>query len=199
MKLTTRALTTPELRRADLKEGMRIPSRTVNGRMVPERRIEHVWDPTGDDDPKNKQVSVAPLSPLARQVIQSVPIIDGDGDKDWAFTLNGREPIKGWSKLKARLDASIARYLGAELKPWQHRDLRRTAKTLMGRADVRPDISERCLAQVIGGVQGVYDKYDYLQEKREAFAALAAMVEHLVSPPPGDNVVAMAGAGRRRR
>jgi hypothetical protein len=29
---------------------------------------------------------------------------------------------------------------------------------------VRPDISERILAQVIPGVEGVYDRYGYLPE-----------------------------------
>ena len=35
---------------------------------------------------------------------------------------------------------------------WTLHDLRRTAKTLMVRAGVRPDISERVLGHVIGGV-----------------------------------------------
>jgi hypothetical protein len=38
----------------------------------------------------------------------------------------------------------------------------RTAKTLMQRAGVRADISERVLAHVI---EGVYDRYGYLPEK----------------------------------
>jgi hypothetical protein len=43
-----------------------------------------------------------------------------------------------------------------------------------GRTGVTRDISERCLAHVIGGVEGTYDRYDYLREKREAFDRLRA-------------------------
>jgi hypothetical protein len=105
------------------------------------------------------------------------------------FSLNGREPIQAWSKFKARLDAAMTKALreqGIEFRPWQPRDLRRTGKTLMKRAGVSRDISERCLAHVIRGVEGVYDRYDYLREKREAFDKLAALVERIVNPPTGN-------------
>jgi integrase len=52
---------------------------------------------------------------------------------------------------------------------WQLHDLRRTAKTLMLRQGVRPDVTERVLSHVIPGVEGVYDCYEYLGEKLDAF------------------------------
>jgi integrase len=61
-------------------------------------------------------------------------------------------------------------------------DLRRTARSLMSRAGVPTDHAERCLGHVIGGVRGVYDKYEYLPEKRRAFEALAALIERIVNP-----------------
>jgi integrase len=72
---------------------------------------------------------------------------------------------------------------------WRLHDLRRTAKTLMVRAGVRPDISERVLGHVIRGVEGVYDRYEYIDEKREALAKLAAIVQTIVAPQPGGAVV----------
>jgi hypothetical protein len=74
-----------------------------------------------------------PLSATAREVIASV------GGTDFVFSLNGWQPLKGWSKYKERLDAAMRRALaeqGVEFRPWQHRDLRRTAKTLMKGAGV---------------------------------------------------------------
>lgn len=167
------------------------------------------WDPTTERDPENKQVSVVPLSSLAEAVLAGVPSIDADGRNDWMFSLNGREPINGWSKFKRRLDKLMLDALRTdaaergddpdliELKPWQHRDLRRTAKTLMKRAGVSRDISERCLAHVIPGVEGVYDQHDYLTEKRDAFDRLAALVQQRIVDPPA-NVVPMR-SGRRGR
>jgi hypothetical protein len=63
---------------------------------------------------------------------------------------------------------------------WVRRDLRRTAKMLMQRAGVRPDISERVLAHAIKGVEGVYDRYGYLPEKLDALTNLDALVEHIL-------------------
>jgi hypothetical protein len=64
----------------------------------------------------------------------------------------------------------------------------------MSRAGVASDHAERCLGHVIGGVRGVYDRHEYLEEKRRAFEALASLVERIVEPQ--DNVVPIAG-GRR--
>jgi hypothetical protein len=63
----------------------------------------------------------------------------------------------------------------------------------MARAGVRPDISERVLGHVIGGVEGVYDRHRYDDEKAEALKALAALVERIINPP-ADNVVQLAEA-----
>jgi integrase len=65
---------------------------------------------------------------------------------------------------------------------WRLHDLRRTGKTLMIHAGVRPDISERVIGHAIKGVEGVYDRYSYRDEKREALALLATMIESIVAP-----------------
>jgi hypothetical protein len=75
-----------------------------------------------------------------------------------------------------------------KLPRWTLHDLRRTAKTLMVRAGVRPDISERVLGHVIHGVEGTYDRHDYAAEKRDALEKLATMVERIINPRM-DNVV----------
>jgi integrase len=67
---------------------------------------------------------------------------------------------------------------------WRLHDLRRTGKTLMIRAGVRPDISERVIGHTIKGVEGVYDRYSYRDEKREALELLANTVESIVAPSP---------------
>jgi hypothetical protein len=109
-------------------------------------------------------------------------------------TTDGKKPFSGYSKAKRALDRAIARLRkkdGREPMPsWQlSRDVRRTAKTLMARAGVRPDISERVLAHVIPGVEGIYDRYEYLAEKRDALEKLAALIDRMLHPV--DNVVAM--------
>lgn len=78
---------------------------------------------------------------------------------------------------------------------WTLHDLRRTAKTMVVRAGVRPDISERVLGHAIAGVEGVYDRHSYLDEKREALEKLAAIVEGIVNMAP-INVPSLVERGR---
>src|SRR6185312_7755654 len=73
---------------------------------------------------------------------------------------------------------------------WTLHDLRRTARSLMSRAKVPADHAERAMGHVIGGVRETYDRYEYLDEKRAAFEALAAMVDRIINPP-ADNVIPM--------
>jgi len=129
---------------------------------------------------KTRRANVVPLSSAARRVIEAQPRIDSC---DYAFAgRTRRTPFSGLSKAKSALDK------GTGVAGWTLHDLRRTAKTLMVRAGVRPDISERVLGHVIAGVEGVYDRHSYLDEKREALEKLAGMVEHILSPAPADVV-----------
>jgi integrase len=72
---------------------------------------------------------------------------------------------------------------------WTLHDLRRTARSLMSRAGVRPDISERVLGHAITGVEGIYDRHRYDAEKADALHKLAALVDSIVRPRK--NVVAI--------
>jgi hypothetical protein len=46
----------------------------------------------------------------------------------------------------------------------------------MSRARVPADHAEGALGHVMGGVRETYDRYEYLDEKRAAFEALATLV-----------------------
>ena len=53
----------------------------------------------------------------------------------------------------------------------------------MSRAGVRPDIAERVLGHAIKGVEGVYDRHSYREEKAHALVALASLIENITNPP----------------
>jgi integrase len=141
---------------------------------------------------KGKLDHVVPLTPAVRAIIGERPK-DAKARPFVFSTTGGKKPFSGYSKAKAALDREIAKLRkndGRDPMPaWQlSRDLRRTSKTLMARAGVRPDISERVLAHVIPGVEGIYDRYEYAAEKREALEKLAALIERILNPPAGDNI-----------
>jgi integrase len=146
---------------------------------------------------KTKCTNFVPLSKAAFAVIAAQPTIDGS---DYVFSSRAKTPFSGFSKSKAALDRAVLAAMqklakkGAKVEPipkWTLHDLRRTAKTLMARAGVRPDISERVLGHVIAGVEGTYDRHSYADEKRDALKKLAEIVERILNPPPA-NVMMLA-------
>jgi integrase len=137
--------------------------------------------------PKHKDKDhVIPLSPAARELISEKP--EGAKKNSWFVfsTTAGEKPFSGFSKAKTALDDKIAeireREGRAPMERWTLHDLRRTARTLMSRARIEPDHAERALGHIIGGVRGVHDKFEYLDEKRAAFEALAALVSRILNP-----------------
>lgn len=151
---------------------------------------------------KNKQDHVIPITPAIRELIGDKPA--GCKKNSWyVFSttttkgeLDGATPFSGFSKAKKDLNAIIAKIRKAgnrpAMKQWQLHDLRRTGRSLMSRAKVDADHAERCMGHVIGGVRETYDRYEYLDEKRKAFEALASMVAMILNPP-ADNVVQFDG------
>jgi Arm DNA-binding domain/Phage integrase family len=130
------------------------------------------------------------LPPVAVDVIRGRPHI---ADNPYVFAAAwGEGYTNGFSHhtnaLKARLPA---------MHHWQLHDLRRTARSLMSRAGVRPDIAERVLGHAQPGVAGVYDRHSYRDEKADALRRLAMLVDSIVNPR--DNVHALPVAQRRKR
>jgi len=144
---------------------------------------------------KNKLDHVIPLSPDAKALIGTKPK-SFKGNNWFVFsTTGGARPFSGFSKAKKALDAEIDKRRKAEgrakMPHWTLHDLRRTARTLMSRAKVPEDHAERAMGHVIAGVRGTYDRYSFLEEKREAFRKLADLVA-IILKPPADNVVPFA-------
>jgi integrase len=120
---------------------------------------------------------IRPLSKAAQAVLDDLPRIV---DCPHVFTTDGKHPVSGFSWLKTDFDRACG------VTGWTLHDLRRTARSLMSRAGVNPDVAERCLGHVIPGVRGVYDRYAFHKEMMDAYETLAAQIERIVNPQ--DNV-----------
>jgi integrase len=73
----------------------------------------------------------------------------------------------------------------AEPHPTPH-DLRRTVRTHLGETlGIPPHIGERCLNHSLGKIARVYDRADYLDERRAALEKWSAYVARLVAPGEG--------------
>jgi integrase len=129
-----------------------------------------------------KRDHLVPLSKAARKLLSQIPVI-GVRDNGFFFSADGERPLGGFSKFKLAFDKHCG------VTGWTLHDLRRTARSLMSRAEVPSDYAERCLGHVIGGVRGTYDRHEYLAEMARAYEALAAQIERIVGLRP--NVTAL--------
>lgn len=158
------------------------------------------WDDIAADgvwnipsEPRQKGVGGAlQLPEAARKIIAEQSRI---GENPYVFPGRENGHFQGWSPCKRRFDEKLLSALRKEaaergddpekvkIEPWVIHDLRRTARSLMSRAGVRPDIAERVMGHVIPGVEGVYDRHSYFEEKKDALNRLAALIDTIVNPP----------------
>ena len=96
------------------------------------------------------------------------------------FGGQGARPIGGLGRRKLTFDKQAG-----IVANWTIHDLRRTARSLMSRAGVRPDIAERVLGHAIKGVEGVYDRHPYREEKANALRQLAGLIDNILRPSDG--------------
>jgi integrase len=135
---------------------------------------------------------VVPITPALRKVFDTVP----RGSKgDFIFSRdNGATAVTIISRVKADLDklmleASRRRAIArgedsdkAMLRPWRNHDIRRTCRTTLSRLGVSYDVAEAVLAHAIGGVGGIYDRWERFPEKRDALERWAKFLGELSGP-----------------
>ena len=120
---------------------------------------------------KNGHAHSIPLSAPALQILETIPRVV---DCEFVFTAKGKSAIANWSRTKAKLDHK----LGFE---WRLHDLRRTLATGLQKLGTPLQVTKSILGHTAGsrgGIVGVYQRYDYANEKR---AALEAWGEHVAS------------------
>jgi integrase len=119
---------------------------------------------------KSGRLHVVPLSAPALELLKTQPRFT-KGDFIWTTT-SGVKAINGWSKAKSRIDRTMP-----SIEPWTLHDLRRTAATLMAEHGVLPHILSAILghsgavsvsSMPSAAITRVYNRYAYLNEKREA-------------------------------
>lgn len=138
---------------------------------------------------KNDRIHEVQLSEAAIDVLRSLPRI-GNG---LVFTTTGETAVSGFSKSKRRLDLAMLIAKRAKLGScsanaipgWTLHDLRRTAATGMARLKLPPHVIDRTLNHVSGtirGVAAVYNRFEYVEERRAALEAWGRYVEKIVRP-----------------
>ncbi|MBB3692467.1 site-specific integrase [Sphingomonas sp. BK580] len=166
---------------------------------------------------KNGLPNLVPLSDPAMSIVTDLPVIravretgDKRPDPRLLFTTTGETPVSGFSKVKARLDASMLDLMKHEaadagagedelaalsVKPWTLHDLRRTLAAGCQRLGFPVEVTEAVINHVSGtraGIVGVYQTYRYETEKRSALDAWARHVmEAITGKSAASNVVVL--------
>jgi integrase len=135
--------------------------------------VDGVW--TIPHAPREKETAgTLALPNVALAIIKAQPRI---ASNEFVFAGRGAGPVRGFGMRKTAFDDKLP-----DVAPWVIHDLRRTARSLLSRAGVLPHIAERVLGHAVGGIEGVYDRHSYLEEKADALRRLAALIDSIVSP-----------------
>ena len=118
------------------------------------------------------------LPDMARDIIEAQPHL---GDNPYVFAGRGDGHMSGYSKAKKLFDAKLP-----DIEPWVIHDLRRTARSLLSRAGVSSEHAERVMGHVAQGVEAVYDRHQYRDEKRDALKKLSALIQTILHPRRGN-------------
>ena len=127
--------------------------------------------------------AIAILRPLAEQR-GKVPALK---ESPFVFVGANGGRIESFSHMKEALDKAMEEEAGEPPAPFQLRDLRRTAATVMARLGTPPHIVERLLnhasGQTIGGPLAlVYNQFTYDDARVEALDKLGEFVTALAEP-----------------
>ena len=97
-------------------------------------------------------------------------------DNDYLFTSGriGDKPINGFSKAKANLNKI------SKVRNWKFHDIRRTVATNLSKMGYNRMLIKRILNHADGDVTAIYDRYQYINEKREALQSWADKLDEIV-------------------
>lgn len=101
---------------------------------------------------------VIPLTDQMRALLEELPRW-----KAYLFAITGDKPLAGWTAAMNKVRANC------DVEHFVLHDFRRSMATEMGRLRVPGDVIERCLGHTQPQMQRAYRKYEYFDEKREAW------------------------------
>jgi integrase len=115
-----------------------------------------------------------PLSGMVVNIMRELPKLDNE----LIFPARGSSgnAFSGFSKAKIKLDVASG------VREWRLHDLRRTLSTAMAGMQVRIEVVERLLNHSsgrLGGVAGIYNRFDYFEEMRAAVELWAQRLQQI--------------------
>ena len=131
-----------------------------------------VWE---INDNKTGRPEIVPLSPLALRIIADVRQAQATR-KMGKWAIHDQHAFAGILSTRSR--QGMTAHFGID--DLQLRDFRRTTATNLGKLQVLPDYVERVLNHNTGKIAGIYNKWQYEPEKRQALNKWASYLQRIV-------------------
>jgi integrase len=141
---------------------------------------EGLWTLQGNRT-KNGKPHHVQLSDQALAVLRAQPHLG-----DFVMTTDGISSFKSFNKSKPRLDKLSG------VTDWVLHDLRRTTVSGMARLGVPPHVADRILnhtSGTISGVAAIYQRYEFMTERKQALELWGRHVGDLLAAADADNVI----------
>lgn len=131
-----------------------------------------------DENAKGGRGHIVPLTAWALEELQTLKR-ESEGSP-WVLPSSaGSDRALDPKQLSRSLAKCQKRFKARGIAEFTLHDLRRTCRTGLSALKVEPHVAERVLNHVQPGVAGVYDRFAYLEEKRQALEKWAAHLKAL--------------------
>jgi integrase len=141
---------------------------------------------------KNGRSHVVALSDPALEILEKAKKDKVESEEGLVFTVTGGR-ISGWSKMRTRLAEAVIEALKREPEHWTLHDLRRTFATRAAEdLKVPPHVVDKILNHsngVVRGVAAIYNRAEFLDERRDALEKWGRYVNRLVKGDQSNVVV----------
>jgi len=131
-----------------------------------------------------------PLPPQAIEWLRELKVRACGSEYVFPSRRTSKRPHMGSDTLNRAISKLFGREPGRKLQPPNHmgelehftvHDLRRTCRSLLAAQGVPGHVAERCLNHKLKGVEGIYDRYDYFDERKIALNQIAKTVDPVIN------------------
>lgn len=141
--------------------------------------VEGVWYIREEDGEAKGTGQVLRLPPLALQILNELPRIDGC---DFIFGVEHNSEFKPLNSFSQRRD-ELAELLPRPIPRWTLHDLRRTARTRMEDIGIDMQTGEVVLGHALPGVKRTYIRSSFAEKRADALLRLSEHIAQVVGLP----------------
>lgn len=142
--------------------------------------VDGVWYIREEDGEAKGTGQVLRLPPLALQILNGLPRIDGC---DFIFGVEHNDEFKPFNSFSQRRD-EMMELLPRPTPRWTLHDLRRTARTRMEDIGIDMQTGEVVLGHALPGVKRTYIRSSFAEKRADALLRLSEHIAQIVGLPP---------------